>query len=189
MTYFNFSEIILKVLAHNNFIGRIIGKGGNIINTIKKDTDTKFVENNLFLFERFSRNSITVSSINELNSQNAERIISIKGELEQQIRALETIYIKLCAAYENDNVRAWNYPTSQYQQQQQIMQHFAQQAAVIAAAGNAGPSLLPTHYPPQQQSIIQQTPTNNSNNSPNKYLEQQPHPSAIYHQPYYVNFD
>lgn len=39
----NFSEIILKVLAHNNFIGRIIGKGGNIINTIKKDTETKFV--------------------------------------------------------------------------------------------------------------------------------------------------
>lgn len=39
------SEIVLKVLAHNNFIGRIIGKGGNIINTIKKDTDTKFVEN------------------------------------------------------------------------------------------------------------------------------------------------
>lgn len=39
-----FSEIVLKVLAHNNFIGRIIGKGGNIINTIKKDTDTKSVE-------------------------------------------------------------------------------------------------------------------------------------------------
>jgi len=37
------SEIVLKVLAHNNFIGRIIGKGGNIINTIKKETDTKFV--------------------------------------------------------------------------------------------------------------------------------------------------
>lgn len=35
------SEIVLKVLAHNNFIGRIIGKGGNIINTIKKDTETK----------------------------------------------------------------------------------------------------------------------------------------------------
>jgi hypothetical protein len=146
----------------------------------------------LFLFE----NSITVSSINELNTYNAERIISIKGELEQQIRALETIYTKLCAAYENDNVRAWNYPTSQYQQQQQqqqLMQHFAQQAAVIAAAGNTGPSLLPTHYPAQQaQSMIQQTPTNNSNASPNKYLEQQqqqPHPSAIYHQPYYVNFD
>jgi insulin-like growth factor 2 mRNA-binding protein 1 len=37
------SEIVLKVLAHNNFIGRIIGKGGNIINSIKKETETKFV--------------------------------------------------------------------------------------------------------------------------------------------------
>ena len=44
--FFSFllSDIILKVLANNNFIGRIIGKGGNIINTIKKETDTKFVE-------------------------------------------------------------------------------------------------------------------------------------------------
>lgn len=39
------SEIVLKVLAHNNFIGRIIGKGGNIINTLKKDTDTKYARN------------------------------------------------------------------------------------------------------------------------------------------------
>jgi hypothetical protein len=44
------SEIVLKLLAHNNFIGRIIGKGGNIINTIKKETDTKFVEKNFNSF-------------------------------------------------------------------------------------------------------------------------------------------
>ncbi len=51
--FFHSSEIVLKVLAHNNFIGRIIGKGGNIINTIKKETDTKFVENIVFVFEKF----------------------------------------------------------------------------------------------------------------------------------------
>ena len=72
-----------------------------------------------------------------MNSYNVERVISIKGELDQQIRALETIYAKLCVASENDNARAWNYPTPQYQQQQQqqqqLMQHFAQQAAVMAA--------------------------------------------------------
>jgi predicted RNA-binding protein YlqC (UPF0109 family) len=51
--FFYSSEIVLKVLAHNNFIGRIIGKGGNIINTIKKETDTKFVENIVFVFEKF----------------------------------------------------------------------------------------------------------------------------------------
>ncbi|CAF1204566.1 unnamed protein product [Adineta steineri] len=169
------NEIVLKVLAHNNFIGRIIGKGGNIINSIKKETDT----------------NITVSSINELNSYNIERIITIKGELEQQIRALESIYTKLCSAYENDNARTWNNPTTQYhqqqqqqQQQQQLMQHFAQQAVMATATSN-GPPLLPTHYTQQQQPLMQQTPTNNSNSSSSKYIEQQPHQAALYQQPYY----
>lgn len=44
------ADIPLKVLAHNDYIGRIIGKQGNIINTIKKETDT----------------SVTVSSINDM---------------------------------------------------------------------------------------------------------------------------
>ena len=124
--------------------------------------------------------SITVSSINELNTYNTERIISIKGELEQQIRALETIYSKLCLAYENDNTRAWNY-SSQYYQQQQLMQHFAQQAAMMATGGQP---LLPTHYPQPQQSIIQ---TNNSNGSSNKFIEQQQQQNTIYHPSYYVS--
>ncbi|UJR35485.1 hypothetical protein I4U23_028240 [Adineta vaga] len=169
------NDVVVKVLAHNNFIGRIIGKGGNIINTIKKETET----------------NITVSSINELNTYNVERTITIKGELDQQIRAVETIYTKLCSAYENDNARAWNPPTSSYhqqQQQQQLIQHFAQQA-VMAAAANGGQPLLPTHYTQQQQQqqppLIQQTSTSSSNGSSNKYIEQQPHPTAIYHQPYY----
>ncbi len=133
-------------------------------------------------------NSITVSSINELNSYNIERIISIKGEYEQQIRALETIYGKLCLAYENDNARAWNY-SSQYYQQQQLMQHFAQQAAMITTAGSSSQPLLSTHYPQQaQQSIIHQTQTNNSNGSSSKYIEQQPNTNAIYHPSYYVSY-
>ncbi|CAF0833533.1 unnamed protein product [Adineta steineri] len=160
------NEIIVKVLAHNNFIGRIIGKGGNIINTIKKETDT----------------NITVSSINELNSYNIERIISIKGEIEQQIRALETIYGKLCLAYENDNARAWNYSSQYYQQQQQqLMQHFAQQAAMM---NPNGPSLLSTHYSQQPQSIIHPTQTNNTDGSSNKYIEQS-NANAIYQPTYY----
>jgi len=124
-------------------------------------------------------NSITVSSINELNSYNIERIISIKGEFDQQIRALESIYAKLCLAYENDNARAWNYSSQYYQQQQQLMQHFAQQAAMMNVGNSAGgPPLLPTHYP--QQSI------NNSNGSSSKYIEHQ-NTNAIYHPSYYVS--
>ncbi|CAF1600408.1 unnamed protein product [Rotaria magnacalcarata] len=165
------SEIILKVLAQNNFIGRIIGKGGNIINTIKKETDT----------------NITVSSINELNSYNIERIISIKGELDQQMSALETIFSKLWLAYENENARAWHYST-QYYQQQQMMQNFAQHAAMIATVGATGPPLLPMNYSQQQQqqqSMVHQTQTNNSNNSSNKFMEQQPNLSTIYPSSYY----
>ncbi len=142
-----------------------------------------FLTSNSYFF--FLLNSITVSSINELTSYNIERIISIKGEYEQQIRALETIYSKLCLAYESDNARAWNYSSQYYQQQQQqLMQHFAQQAAMMAATGNGQP-LLPTHYP-QQQSIIHPTQTNNSNGSSSKYIEQQS-PNAIYHPSYYVS--
>lgn len=36
-----FSEIPLKILAHNNLIGRIIGKNGNTIKRIMEQTETK----------------------------------------------------------------------------------------------------------------------------------------------------
>lgn len=79
------SDMPLKVLAHNDYIGRIIGKQGNIINTIKKETDT----------------SVTVSSINDM-SMNVERVITVKGELENMIKALEIIHTKVKQAFEND---------------------------------------------------------------------------------------
>lgn len=37
----NFSDVILKILAHNNLIGRIIGKEGNTIKRIMSETETK----------------------------------------------------------------------------------------------------------------------------------------------------
>lgn len=75
----------MKVLAHNDYIGRIIGKQGNIINTIKKETET----------------SVTVSSINDM-SMNVERVITVKGDLENMIKALEIIHSKVKSAFEND---------------------------------------------------------------------------------------
>lgn len=35
------SEVSLKILAHNNLIGRIIGKGGSTIKRVMQETDTK----------------------------------------------------------------------------------------------------------------------------------------------------
>ncbi|XP_044742663.1 insulin-like growth factor 2 mRNA-binding protein 1 isoform X3 [Chrysoperla carnea] len=82
----NKGEISLKILAHNNLIGRIIGKGGNTIKRIMQDTETK----------------ITVSSINDINSFNLERIITVKGSIENMSRAEAQISAKLRQSYEND---------------------------------------------------------------------------------------
>ncbi|XP_016844587.1 insulin-like growth factor 2 mRNA-binding protein 1 isoform X5 [Nasonia vitripennis] len=82
----NKGEITLKILAHNNLIGRIIGKGGNTIKRIMQDTDTK----------------ITVSSINDINSFNLERIITVKGSIENMSKAEAMISNKLRQSYEND---------------------------------------------------------------------------------------
>ena len=79
-------DITLRVLAHNNLIGRIIGKQGATIKKIMEDSTTK----------------ITVSSINEINSFNLERIITIAGEIDQISKAEAEISTKLRAAYEND---------------------------------------------------------------------------------------
>ncbi|XP_035442771.1 insulin-like growth factor 2 mRNA-binding protein 1 isoform X2 [Spodoptera frugiperda] len=82
----NKGEISLKILAHNNLIGRIIGKGGNTIKRIMQETDTK----------------ITVSSINDINSFNLERIITVKGTIENMAKAESQISAKLRQSYESD---------------------------------------------------------------------------------------
>ncbi|ROT61578.1 putative insulin-like growth factor 2 mRNA-binding protein 1 isoform X3 [Penaeus vannamei] len=80
------SEVPLKILAHNNLIGRIIGKGGTTIKKIMDDTSTK----------------ITVSSINDINSFNLERIITIKGNIEDIAQAENMISSRLRNSYESD---------------------------------------------------------------------------------------
>ncbi|CAH0401980.1 unnamed protein product [Chilo suppressalis] len=82
----NKGDISLQILAHNNLIGRIIGKGGNTIKRIMQETDTK----------------ITVSSINDINSFNLERIITVKGTIENMAKAESQISAKLRQSYEND---------------------------------------------------------------------------------------
>ena len=79
-------DIPLKVLAHNNLIGRIIGKQGGTIKRIMEETDTK----------------ITVSSISEINSFNMERTITIRGVPEDISRAEAEVSAKLRQAYESD---------------------------------------------------------------------------------------
>lgn len=84
-------------MAHNNLIGRIIGKGGNTIKRIMQETDTK----------------ITVSSINDMmNSFNSERIITVKGTIEKMAKAESQISAKLRQSYENDLQVGFNVNTT-----------------------------------------------------------------------------
>ncbi|XP_050443142.1 insulin-like growth factor 2 mRNA-binding protein 1 isoform X3 [Adelges cooleyi] len=76
----NKGDVILKILAHNNLIGRIIGKEGNTIKRIMSETETK----------------ITVSSFNY------ERIITVKGSIENMSKAEAQISAKLRQSFEND---------------------------------------------------------------------------------------
>ena len=72
-------------MAHNDFTGRIIGNQGNIINSIKKETET----------------TVTVSSIND-TSMNYEHVIKVKGEIDNMIKASEIIHQKGKSTFEND---------------------------------------------------------------------------------------
>jgi predicted RNA-binding protein YlqC (UPF0109 family) len=50
-----YREISLKILAHNNLIGRIIGKGGNTIKRIMQDTDTKITVSRWVYMDEWDR--------------------------------------------------------------------------------------------------------------------------------------
>ncbi|XP_039278974.1 insulin-like growth factor 2 mRNA-binding protein 1 isoform X2 [Nilaparvata lugens] len=96
----NKGEITLKVLAHNNLIGRIIGKGGNTIKRIMQETDTKITVSSIDLPDYCC--SHQGQSINDINSFNLERIITVKGAIESMSKAESMISAKLRQSYEND---------------------------------------------------------------------------------------
>ncbi|KAK1805306.1 hypothetical protein P4O66_019637 [Electrophorus voltai] len=79
-------EIPLKILAHNNFVGRLIGKEGRNLKKIEQDTGTK----------------ITISPLQDLTLYNPERTITVKGSVEACARAEEEVMKKLRESYEND---------------------------------------------------------------------------------------
>ncbi|KAG7275213.1 hypothetical protein CRUP_013001 [Coryphaenoides rupestris] len=72
-------EIPLKILAHNNFVGRLIGKEGRNLKKIEQDTETK----------------ITISPLQDLTLYNPERTITVKGSIEACARAEEEVMRKL----------------------------------------------------------------------------------------------
>ncbi|KAL3044036.1 hypothetical protein OYC64_003797 [Pagothenia borchgrevinki] len=82
-----FTEAIpLKILAHNNFVGRLIGKEGRNLKKIEQDTGTK----------------ITISALLDLTVYNLERTITINGTLKESNKALEELMTKIMESYESD---------------------------------------------------------------------------------------
>uniref|UniRef100_A0A674PP14 Insulin-like growth factor 2 mRNA binding protein 1 n=1 Tax=Takifugu rubripes TaxID=31033 RepID=A0A674PP14_TAKRU len=86
-------EVPLKILAHNNFVGRLIGKEGRNLKKIEQDTNTK----------------ITISSLQDLSLYNQERTITVKGAVDGCCQAEVEVMKKVREAYEND-IAAMNTP-------------------------------------------------------------------------------
>ncbi|KAM6913568.1 insulin-like growth factor 2 mRNA-binding protein 1 isoform 1-T1 [Lycodopsis pacificus] len=87
-------EVPLKILAHNNFVGRLIGKEGRNLKKVEQDTDTK----------------ITISPLQDLTLYNPERTITVKGSIEACANAEGEVMKKVREAYEND-IAAMNQQT------------------------------------------------------------------------------
>uniref|UniRef100_A0A671TZG8 Insulin-like growth factor 2 mRNA binding protein 1 n=1 Tax=Sparus aurata TaxID=8175 RepID=A0A671TZG8_SPAAU len=87
-------EVPLKILAHNNFVGRLIGKEGRNLKKVEQDTDTK----------------ITISPLQDLTLYNPERTITVKGPIEACCLAEVEVMKKVREAYEND-IAAMNQQT------------------------------------------------------------------------------
>lgn len=78
-------EIHLRILAHNNLIGRFIGKNGSSIRKIMEQTSTK----------------INIST-NSLTEYTRERTINVVGTFNNVCHAQQVIFSKLKAAYLSD---------------------------------------------------------------------------------------
>ncbi|XP_043911328.1 insulin-like growth factor 2 mRNA-binding protein 1 [Protopterus annectens] len=79
-------EVPLKILAHNNFVGRLIGKEGRNLKKVEQDTQTK----------------VTISPLQELTLYNPERTITVKASIDACCKAECEIMKKVREAYEND---------------------------------------------------------------------------------------
>lgn len=82
----NRSEVMLKMLADDRYCGRIIGKEGKMIKKIREDTSTR----------------ITVSNAQEMAALFPNRVIAIRGTIDNMCFAEAAISTKLQECYEQD---------------------------------------------------------------------------------------
>ncbi|KAK2158971.1 hypothetical protein LSH36_161g14031 [Paralvinella palmiformis] len=82
----NRGDVTLKMLADDRYCGRIIGKEGKVIKKIREDTDTK----------------ITVSNVQEVAAMYPDRVITIRGSIDNMSLAEAAISTKLRECYEKE---------------------------------------------------------------------------------------
>uniref|UniRef100_UPI00358F53BD insulin-like growth factor 2 mRNA-binding protein 3-A isoform X2 n=1 Tax=Myxine glutinosa TaxID=7769 RepID=UPI00358F53BD len=127
-------EIPLKILAHNNFVGRLIGKEGKNLKKIEQETSTK----------------ITISSLQDLTLYNLERTITVRGTIDACCQAEEEIMKKIREAYECD--------VAAMSQQSNLIPGlnlnalgiFPSSGSVLPSSSLSGAS-MPSSYPPFMQ--------------------------------------
>lgn len=79
-------EISLKMLTDDRYCGRLIGKEGRMIKKIREETGTKIV----------------VTNVQEMMTFYPERVISIRGAVDNMVKAEAAIYSKLAEYVEQD---------------------------------------------------------------------------------------
>uniref|UniRef100_A0A671U004 Insulin-like growth factor 2 mRNA binding protein 1 n=1 Tax=Sparus aurata TaxID=8175 RepID=A0A671U004_SPAAU len=114
-------EVPLKILAHNNFVGRLIGKEGRNLKKVEQDTDTK----------------ITISPLQDLTLYNPERTITVKGPIEACCLAEVEVMKKVREAYEND-IAAMNVTLFSPAPEQETVHVYIPAQAVGAIIGKKG---------------------------------------------------
>ncbi|CAL8131474.1 unnamed protein product [Orchesella dallaii] len=103
-------EIALRMFAQDSYIGRVIGKGGNVIKKIMDDTQTKIHVSTQSDYIGKETSGIT----NRHYVQPVvERLITIRGSIEGMCKAEAVISEKLREAYQNEvRVYETGYPGS-----------------------------------------------------------------------------
>lgn len=94
-------EVALRMFAQDSYIGRVIGKGGNIIKKIMDDTQTKIhISTQSDIMGKES--SSVAGSNRHYVPPIVERLITIRGTIDGMCKAEEIISEKLREAYQNE---------------------------------------------------------------------------------------
>jgi insulin-like growth factor 2 mRNA-binding protein 1 len=138
----NRGEVMLKMLADDRYCGRIIGKEGKMIKKIREDTGTK----------------ITVSNAQEMAALFPDRVIAIRGGIDNISQAEQAISSKLAECIEHEVQQGMNMPPGM------MMPPIMPRVNAGGYYPNAGPYDASNFYqgpmfggsaiPPQQPSIM-----------------------------------